>query len=180
MGSAMSDFTNYDAIIEAIEAYIDGAKTGRGADMQRAFHEDAIIFGFADGSKFAGPIKMLFDSVDQEPPATGLKARFARIDIVGTMHKFGLNSTKTSRRHPAAARPTLHSTYPQLPHRRGNPCLRLQRQEYWKRDPQTFRRLHRCGRIADIGAGETLMQWRASEGFIPHEPKSRRALRAAG
>ena len=29
MGSAMSDFTNYDAIIEAIEAYIDGAKTGR-------------------------------------------------------------------------------------------------------------------------------------------------------
>ena len=53
--------------------------------MQRAFHEDAIIFGFADGSKFAGPIKMLFDSVDQEPPATGLKARFARIDIVGTI-----------------------------------------------------------------------------------------------
>jgi hypothetical protein len=85
MGSAMSDFTDYDAIIEAIEAYIDGAKTGRGADMQPAFHEDAIIFGFADGSKFAGPIKTLFDSVDQEPPATGLKARFARIDIVGTI-----------------------------------------------------------------------------------------------
>ena len=86
MGSAMSDFTDYDAITEAIQAaYIDGAKTGRGADMQPAFHEDAIVFGFVDGSKFAGPIKTLFDSVDQEPPATGLKARFARIDIVGTI-----------------------------------------------------------------------------------------------
>ena len=40
-------------------------------DMQRAFHEDAIIFGFADGSKFAQPNLSTLDSIDQEPPATG-------------------------------------------------------------------------------------------------------------
>lgn len=82
MDSVVSDF---DAIVEAVRIYIDAAKRGRGADMHGAFHQDATIFGYADGSMFAGPIRLLFDSVDQEPPATGLRARFARIDVVGTV-----------------------------------------------------------------------------------------------
>ena len=53
--------------------------------MQPAFHQDATIFGYAEGDLFAGPIQMLFDYVDDDDPATGLQARIVSIDIVDTI-----------------------------------------------------------------------------------------------
>ena len=93
MGSAMSDFTDYDAIIEAIEAYIDGAKTGRGADMQPAFYEDAIIFGFADDPNSLARLRRSLI-----PSIRSLLRRDSRRVLRGLtssvpLHKSGLNST---------------------------------------------------------------------------------------
>ena len=85
MNSVASDLNDHDAIVAAVSIYVDGAKKGSGVEMRGAFREDATIFGFSDGSMFAGPIKLLFDAVDQEAPATGLKARFVQVDIVGTI-----------------------------------------------------------------------------------------------
>jgi hypothetical protein len=73
------------AIAKTVQYYTDGAKSGRGADMQPAFHQDATIFGYADGEIFAGPIQKLFESVDQDTPATGLQARMVSIDIINTI-----------------------------------------------------------------------------------------------
>ena len=53
--------------------------------MQPAFHQDATIFGYAEGDLFAGPIQLLFDYVDDDDPATGLQARIVSIDIVDTI-----------------------------------------------------------------------------------------------
>ncbi len=53
--------------------------------MQPAFHQDATIFGYAEGDLFAGPIQMLFDYVDDDDPATGLQARIVSIDVVDTI-----------------------------------------------------------------------------------------------
>src|SRR5262245_66648043 len=39
--------------------------------MKPAFHQDATIFGYADGELFAGPIQLLFGKVDHDAPATG-------------------------------------------------------------------------------------------------------------
>ena len=77
--------SDYDAISKTIQRYIDGAMSGKGADMKPAFHKDATIFGYIGPDLFAGPIQQLFDWNDQNGPATGLEARFASIDIVGTI-----------------------------------------------------------------------------------------------
>lgn len=85
MRNECTDLSEYDAIAEAVQHYVDGAKSGRGADMLPAFREDATICGYADGEIFAGPIQKLFESVDQDKPATGLQARTVVIDVIDTI-----------------------------------------------------------------------------------------------
>ena len=85
MNNAPSRESEHDAIAKTVQYYIDGAKSGRGADMRPAFHQDATIFGYAGTELFAGPIQQLFDWNDQNGPATGLQARIASIDIVSTI-----------------------------------------------------------------------------------------------
>ena len=85
MTTATTSLTEYGAIAEAIQPYIDGAKSGKGDDMKPAFHEDATIFGYAGDDLFAGPIQLLFAWNDENGPATGLQARIASIDLIGTI-----------------------------------------------------------------------------------------------
>jgi hypothetical protein len=80
-----TNVSEYDAIAKTVQRYIDGARSGRGADMKPAFHQDATIFGYVGAELFAGPIQRLFDWNDQNGPATGLQARIASIDIIGTV-----------------------------------------------------------------------------------------------
>ena len=87
MSNAPTNVSDYDAIAKTVQHYIDGAKSGKGADMKPAFHEDATIFGYAGTDLFAGPIQQLFDWNDQNGPATGLRARIVSIDIIETIAK---------------------------------------------------------------------------------------------
>src|SRR6202521_1992658 len=77
--------TEKDAIASVVQHYIDGAKSGSGAEMRRAFHDDAPIFGYEGDSLFAGPIQRLFDWNDQNRPAAELQANIANIDVAGTI-----------------------------------------------------------------------------------------------
>ncbi len=52
MSNAPTNLSEYDAIAKTIQPYIDGAKSGRGADMKPAFHKDATIFGYAGTDLF--------------------------------------------------------------------------------------------------------------------------------
>ena len=85
MSNAPTNVSEYGVIAKVVQHYIDGAKSGRGADMKPAFHKDATIFGYAGTDLFAGPIQKLFDWNDQNGPATGLQARIASIDIIDTI-----------------------------------------------------------------------------------------------
>ncbi len=85
MSNATAIETEHDAIAKAVQHYIDGAKSGRGEDMKPAFHKDATIFGYAGADLFAGPIQQLLTWNDGNGPATGLKARIAGIDLIGTV-----------------------------------------------------------------------------------------------
>jgi hypothetical protein len=76
--------TEQNAIAKAVQHYIDGAKSGSSAEMRRAFHADATIFGYEGDSLFAGPIQRLFDWHDQNGPAADLKATIVNIDVAGT------------------------------------------------------------------------------------------------
>ena len=85
MTASPTTATEYDAIAETVQHYVDGGKSGRGADMKPAFHQDATIFGYIGADLFAGPIQKLFDWNDQNGPATELEARLASIEITGTI-----------------------------------------------------------------------------------------------
>ena len=85
MSDKSADLSEYDAITNTVQQYIDGGKSGRGAEMKPAFHPDATIFGYVGADLFAGPIEQLFDWNDQNGPATELQARIASIDIAGTV-----------------------------------------------------------------------------------------------
>jgi len=91
MSAAIAGISEYEAIAATIQHYIEGAKTGKGAAMKPAFHRDATIQGYFEGELFAGPIQLLFDYVDQDKPASGLKWRIASVDIAGTLQTHAWN-----------------------------------------------------------------------------------------
>jgi len=85
MSNSPTNVADYDAIAKTVQHYIDGAKSGKGADMKPAFHKDATIYGYTGSDLFAGPIQQLFDWNDQNGPATGLQAQIASIDTIATV-----------------------------------------------------------------------------------------------
>ncbi len=76
--------TDLDEITKVMQAYIDGARTGSGAAMKPAFHDDATICGYVGPDLFNGPIQGLFDWNDGNGPAKDIETRFTSIDVVGT------------------------------------------------------------------------------------------------
>ena len=85
MPQAATLTTERNAITSVVQLYIDGARSGRGDDMKPAFHADATFFGYIGADLFAGPIQKLFDWNDENGPAASLRARFAGINIAGTV-----------------------------------------------------------------------------------------------
>ena len=83
--NAATNESEHDKIAQALQHYIDGAKSGRGDDMKPAFHKDATIFGYAGADLFAGPIQQFFDWNDESGPATELQARIESIDLADTV-----------------------------------------------------------------------------------------------
>ena len=79
------DLRQHDAITKTLQHYIDGTRSGSGAGMKPAFHEDATIFGYAGADLFGGPIQKLFDWSDENGPAAELQARIASIDLAKTV-----------------------------------------------------------------------------------------------
>jgi Putative lumazine-binding len=85
MTNGPTALSEYDAITETVQHYINGGKTGQTDEMKLAFHPEATIFGYIGPDLFAGPIQGLFDWNDQNGAATELDARFTSIDIVETI-----------------------------------------------------------------------------------------------
>ena len=82
-----------DEITKVMQAYIDGARTGKGAAMKPAFDDGATICGYVGSDLFAGPIQGLYDWNDGNGPATEIECRFTSIDVVGRQPAFGWMST---------------------------------------------------------------------------------------
>ena len=73
------------AISSVIQTYVEGGRQGNAAIMKPAFREDAMIHGYIGGGLFGGPIGLLFDWVDENPPATDLEANIVNIDLANTI-----------------------------------------------------------------------------------------------
>jgi len=84
MNTGSEDMKEYAAIAAVVQNYIDGARTGSGATMKKAFRDEAWIMGAMADAPFIAPIQELFDRVDKRGPAPELQARIASIDIAST------------------------------------------------------------------------------------------------
>jgi hypothetical protein len=85
LNNAATNLSEYNAIVNTVQHYLNGANSGRGADMKPAFHPDATIFGYIGADLIAGPIQQLFDWNDQNGPAKELQSRITSIDLTGTV-----------------------------------------------------------------------------------------------
>lgn len=83
--TTVSAVQEYDAIVRTIQHYVEGGRTGKSAEMRKAFHEQATICGYLGPDLIAGPIQGLYDWVDANPPASGLELRIVSIDMQDTV-----------------------------------------------------------------------------------------------
>jgi len=72
--------SDFDEIIATVQRYVDGLKIGKSGDVAKAFHNDAVMYGFTNGKLLGGPIKNLYDFVDENGTAPDIKVR---LDILG-------------------------------------------------------------------------------------------------
>lgn len=92
MSATISYVNEVDEITRAMQAYIEGARTGKGAAMKPSFHDDATVYGYVGADLFAGPIQGLYDWNDANGPATEIQSRFTSIDVVGTVASVRLDT----------------------------------------------------------------------------------------
>lgn len=74
------ELTEYKAIVVPISQYVQGAIEGKSSIMRAGFHPSAQIYGYLDGELLADPIQVLYDYVDQNPPASGLEYAIRSVD----------------------------------------------------------------------------------------------------
>ena len=79
------DQKDFEAISSIIQIYVEGGRKGDASIMKRAFRENATIHGHTEGGLLAGPIKLMFDFIDDNPPAPDLKAKIVNIDLANTV-----------------------------------------------------------------------------------------------
>ena len=88
---------DYDAIAQAVNAYIEGGRVGSGALTSRAFHGHANIFGYLGGTLLGPEPQKLYDARDKVGPAPDLEARFTRVDVTGTAANVRLDISRAGK-----------------------------------------------------------------------------------
>jgi hypothetical protein len=73
------------AIQSVLQTYLEGGRSGDASIMKHAFRANATIHGYIGGSLLAGPIKILFDWVTENPASPDLHGEIASIDHAGTI-----------------------------------------------------------------------------------------------
>jgi len=74
-----------EAISSIIQIYVEGGRKGDASIMKGAFRENATIHGHTEGGLLAGPIQLMFDFINESPPAPDLEAKIVNIDLANTI-----------------------------------------------------------------------------------------------
>lgn len=82
---ANSYLAEHDAITRTMERYIAGAREGDGELMRPAFHREATISGYCQGTEYTGSVEHVFEWITANGPAPNIEPRFARIEIIETI-----------------------------------------------------------------------------------------------
>ena len=65
-----SSIDDYDAICAVVQLCLDGEATGDVTKLEKAFHQDARMFGDLAGTRYDVPIQGLFDMAAKDPADT--------------------------------------------------------------------------------------------------------------
>jgi Putative lumazine-binding len=79
----LASFAIYEAIAATLQYYIEGARTGDGALMRRAFLETAHIRGSYGGKPVDWTLSQFCELIDKNGPAAEIAARIVTIDHSG-------------------------------------------------------------------------------------------------
>ena len=77
--------TEYDAVVAAMQPYLDGGRAGKSALMRPGFLPDATLVGYVGETLLSGSVQSLYDWIDGNGPAPDIEARFTAVDILGTI-----------------------------------------------------------------------------------------------
>lgn len=75
------NISDYKAITEIIDIYIEGGRQGQSEIMKQAFHEGANIYANSHGQTVGGPIQLLYDLVDSKEAAGEIPYSISAIEI---------------------------------------------------------------------------------------------------
>lgn len=64
--------------------YVNGCATGNAELAKKAFHKDAVMFGYLNGQLCAGSIEALYSAIEQLGADPATKSEVDVMEIVGT------------------------------------------------------------------------------------------------
>lgn len=76
--------SDYEAVLNTVNQYVEGCKAGKSDLMKSAFTENALMYGYLNGQLFDGSIEALYGAVDQFGPAPDAVTRVDVLSIEGT------------------------------------------------------------------------------------------------
>ncbi|MFI8222356.1 nuclear transport factor 2 family protein [Pseudomonas sp. NPDC085632] len=74
----------YNAVIATANQYVEGLRIGSAQGVAQAFHKEAVMYGFTNGELLGGPIKNLFDFVEENGAAPEISTRLDVLAITPT------------------------------------------------------------------------------------------------
>ena len=75
---------DFEDVIATVSKYVEGLRVGNIDDLSKAFHKDAVMYGFTNGVLLGGPIKNLYDFVKKNGTAPDIKTRLDILAITPT------------------------------------------------------------------------------------------------
>ncbi|SFM99231.1 Putative lumazine-binding [Chitinophaga sp. YR627] len=76
-----NEIADYKAITAVIDGYVEGLRLGDVAKLKKAFHKDAIMYGFMGVGTLEGSVDNLYDFAAKHGPAAGITS------YISIMHK---------------------------------------------------------------------------------------------
>lgn len=76
--------TDYQEIKDVVMQYVNGCATGDVELTKKAFHKDAIMYGYLNGELCAGSIENLYGAIRSLGADTNTKAEVDVMEVVGT------------------------------------------------------------------------------------------------
>ncbi len=76
--------TDYEEVLATIEKYTKACKEGKSDIMKPAFTDNALMYGYLNGTYYNGSIKALYEAVDAFGASPEAKSRVDILSIEGT------------------------------------------------------------------------------------------------